>query len=75
MTIENSVIIFICVAYQFADHSWRLTERVAVGITAVSLLFSICCHEESAQFYYNIKNYDAARKVLDNISKFNGVAP
>jgi hypothetical protein len=48
MTVENSVIIFICVAYQFVDHSWRLTETMALAITAVSLLFNICYHEESA---------------------------
>lgn len=48
VTVENAVIIFVCLAYQFVDHSWRLTEEVALAITAVTLLFNIFYHEESA---------------------------
>ena len=75
ITIENCVIILICAAYQYLDHSWRLTEKVALIVTGISLLIILFNHEESAMFYYNNKNFDEARRVLANISSFNGVKP
>jgi hypothetical protein len=75
ITIENCVIILICASYQYLDNSWRLTEKVALVITGISLIVILFNHEESAMFYYNTKNFNEARRVLANISKFNGIKP
>lgn len=59
--------------YQFIDRSWFLLAVVMLVIVSLCSLYYVLVVPESPKWFYTWNQYDEAREVLGEVSRFNAV--
>lgn len=73
MVLENIVIVFICISFQFITKDWSVIIYFGLTVSIISLFCSLVYLKESPKFFYNTKDYEKARQILNEISVYNGL--
>ena len=70
---EPVLLIMLTFWYQFVDRSWFIVFVIAMVVISLILVYMFVAVPESAKWLYTWKQFERARRALEEVARFNGV--